>query len=176
MNYRKPLDDPRAIPYRGARPLDARGEVVIQDVIPEDARLWVPIGEKTWSRPLSFVPAQGYWVHLLRVARTGVFNRHRHASPVHGFVLKGRWYYLEHDWEAVEGAYVFEPPGDTHTLIVPDGVEEMITLFHTTGTITYVDPDGNATGYEDVFSRIDACRRHFIEVGLGANYVDQFIV
>jgi 2,4'-dihydroxyacetophenone dioxygenase len=58
---------------------------------------------------------------------------------------------------------------------VPEGVDEMITLFHTTGVITYVDPDGEITGYEDVFTRIEACRRHFAQVGLGAGYVDQFI-
>ncbi len=60
------------------------------------------------------------------------------------------------------------PGGDTHTLVVPDGVEEMIALFHTTGMITYVDPDGAVTGYEDVFTRIEACRRHFSDAGLGA--------
>ncbi|HEX4240294.1 MAG TPA: 2,4'-dihydroxyacetophenone dioxygenase family protein [Steroidobacteraceae bacterium] len=168
-------DDPRWIAYRGPRPADARREIVLADVLPEDSRLWVPIGDRVWSRPLSFVPTQGYWVHLLRVARTGVFNRHRHASPVHGYVLKGRWHYLEHEWEAAEGSYVFEPPGDTHTLVVPEGVDEMITLFHTTGTILYVDPDGAVTGYEDVLTRIEACRRHFIEVGLGADFVDSFI-
>ncbi len=168
-------DDPRWVPYRGPRPADARGEIVIADVLPEDPRLWVPLGGKVWTRPLSFVPTQGYWMHLLRVARTGVFNRHRHASPVHGYVLKGRWYYLEHDWEATEGSYVFEPPGDTHTLVVPEGVDEMITLFHTTGTILYVDPDGAVTGYEDVMSRLEVCRKHFIEVGLGADFVDRFI-
>lgn len=163
------------VAYRGPRPNHALGEVVIGDVLPKDDRLWVPLGEKVWTRPLSFVPSQGYWVHLLRVGKTGIFNRHRHASPVHGYVLKGRWYYLEHEWEAVEGGYVFEAPGDTHTLVVPEDVEEMITLFHTTGTITYVDPDGNVTGFEDVFTRLETCRRHFETVGLGADFVNQFI-
>jgi hypothetical protein len=51
----------------------------------------------------------------------------------------------------------------------------MITLFHTSGTILYVDPDGGVTGHEDVITRIEACRRHFIEVGLGAGFVDRFI-
>lgn len=168
-------DDPRWIPYRGPRPPEALAEIVVPDVLTEDSRLWVPLGEKVWTRPLCFVLAQGYWVHLLRVAKTGVFNRHRHASPVHGYVLKGRWYYLEHAWEATAGSYVFEPPGDTHTLVVPDGVDEMITLFHTTGVITYVDPDGQITGYEDVFTRLEKCRRHFGAIGLGADFVDRFI-
>ena len=29
--------------------------------------------------------------------------------------------------------------------------------------------------YEDVFTKIDLCRKHFINIGLGENYVDQFI-
>ena len=41
----------------------------------------------------------------------GLLNRHRHTGPVHGFVVKGTWKYLEHDWVATEGSYVFEPPG-----------------------------------------------------------------
>ena len=52
-----------------------------------------------------------------------MLSRHRHPQAVHGFVLKGRWRYLEHDWEATEGSYVFEPPGETHTLYVPPDVE-----------------------------------------------------
>jgi 2,4'-dihydroxyacetophenone dioxygenase len=90
-------------------------------------------------------------------------------------VLKGRWHYLEHDWVAEQGAYVYEPPGETHTLVVPEDVEEMITLFQVNGIMLYVDPDGNALGYEDVFSKIAMCRRHYEECGLGADYVERFI-
>ena len=39
----------------------------------------------------------------------------------------------------------------------------------------YVDPMGNTLGYEDVFTKIDMCRKHYEEVGLGADYADQFI-
>ena len=92
-----------------------------------------------------------------------------------GFVLKGRWYYLEHDWVAEEGGYVYEPPGETHTLVVPDDVEEMITYFQVNGVMYYVDPQGNHLGYEDVFTKIDLCRRHYAEVGIGADYVDRLI-
>ena len=75
-------------------------------------------------------------------------------------VLKGRWRYLEHDWEATEGSYVFEPPGETHTLYVPEDVEEMITYFQVNGVMFYCDPYGNYTGYEDVFTKVDMCRKH----------------
>ena len=51
----------------------------------------------------------------------------------------------------------------------------MITFFQVNGIMSYVDPWGKLLGYEDVFTKIDLCRKHFISVGLGENYVDQFI-
>ncbi len=56
-----------------------------------------------------------------------------------------------------------------------EGVEEMITLFQVNGVMIYVDPDGAVLGYEDVFTKIDLCRAHYAGIGLGADYVDQFI-
>jgi 2,4'-dihydroxyacetophenone dioxygenase len=55
------------------------------------------------------------------------------------------------------------------------GVPEMITHFNIHGAMIYLDAEGNTTGYEDVFGKIELCRRHYIEVGLGADYVDQFV-
>ena len=48
-------------------------------------------------------------------------------------------------------------------------------MFHVTGAYIYVDPDGNPTGIEDVFSKVAAARAHYESVGLGADFVDQFI-
>jgi 2,4'-dihydroxyacetophenone dioxygenase len=39
----------------------------------------------------------------------------------------------------------------------------------------YVDPYGNGQGYEDVFTKVDMCRKHYEQVGLGADFVKQFI-
>jgi len=72
--------------------------------------------------------SQGYFVNLLRVRKSGILSRHRHTGPVHATVLRGRWHYLEHPWWAEEGSYAMEPPGDIHTLEVPDGVDEMVTM------------------------------------------------
>jgi hypothetical protein len=51
----------------------------------------------------------------------------------------------------------------------------MITFFQVNGAMIYVDPDGKNTGYDDVFTRIDKCRRHYAAVGLGADYIDRFV-
>ena len=168
-------DQHARMPYQLPFPPDALAEIVVPDAIPQDERLWVPQAENVWFRPLCLNRSQGYWMNLLKVRKAGVLSRHRHPNAVHGFVLKGRWKYLEHDWEATAGSYVFEPPGETHTLVVPDDVEEMITFFQVNGIMYYVDPWGKNLGYEDVFTKIDMCRAHFEKVGLGADYVTRFI-
>ena len=59
-----------------------------------------------------------------------------------GYVIKGRWKYLEHDWIAEEGSFVYEPPGEIHTLTVPADCAEMITFFNISGAMIYLDADG----------------------------------
>jgi 2,4'-dihydroxyacetophenone dioxygenase len=169
-----PNDESR-VPYQLPFPVEAQNEIVIGSPVPDDERVWVPQQQSVWFRPLCLNASQGYWVNLLRVRKAGVLTRHRHPAPVHGLVLRGAWHYLEHTWMATEGSYVFEPPGETHTLVVPNDVPEMITLFHISGCMIYVDPWGKQTGYEDVFTKIAMCRQHYTENGLGAAFVDQFV-
>ncbi len=149
-------------------------ELVVH-AVPEDERIWVPQAPNVWFRPLMFNTLQGQWCNLLKVSKSGVLSRHIHPSPVHGYVIKGQWRYLEHDWVAKAGDYVFEPPGETHTLVVDADTEEMISFFNISGCMYYVDEAGNHTGYEDVFTKIDMCRAHYEKVGLGADFVEQFI-
>jgi 2,4'-dihydroxyacetophenone dioxygenase len=121
------IDPNPRMSYQYPMPKETLPDLVVPHAIPTDERVWVPQGENVWFRPLCLNRSQGYWMNLLRVRKSGVLSRHRHPQAVHGVVLKGRWRYLEHDWVAEEGSYVFEPPGETHTLVVPDDVEEMIT-------------------------------------------------
>ncbi|QXD30910.1 2,4'-dihydroxyacetophenone dioxygenase family protein [Candidatus Pelagisphaera phototrophica] len=163
------------VPYQHPMPPDAQSDIVVPNAIPDDEGAWVPQAEGVFFRPLCLNISQGYWMNMLRVTRAGILSRHRHPNAVHGYVIKGRWHYLEHDWVATEGSYVYEPPGETHTLVVPDDVEEMITYFQVNGVMYYVDPYGKHLGYEDVFTKIDMCRKHYTKVGLGSDYVNQFI-
>lgn len=167
--------DMSRMPYQLPFPAEAATEVLVPSVIPDDERVWVPQAEGLHFRPLLLHASQGYWCNLLRVRRTGIVSRHRHPMPVTGYVIAGRWHYLEHDWMAEPGAFLYEPPGETHTLVVPEGETEMITLFTVTGAMIYVDPWGKTTGFEDVFTKIEMCRKHYEAVGLGEDYVEQYI-
>lgn len=156
-----------------AQPAGLQPEIVVK-AVPDDERVWVPQADNVWFRPLMLNTVSGGWCNLLRVRKAGVLSRHRHPAPVHGYVIKGSWRYLEHDWVAETGAYVFEPPGETHTLIV-DSADEMITFFNIAGAMIYVDEAGRAVAYEDVFTKIEMCRAHYRRNGLGDPYLDQFI-
>ena len=162
-------------PYQLPMPKEASPDLVIGPALPEDERVWVPQAPNVWFRPLCLNAAQGYWVNLLKVTKSGILSRHRHTNPVHGYVIKGRWHYLEHDWVAETGSYVFEPPGEIHTLTVPEDCAEMITFFNISGCMVYLDEQNRQIGFEDVFTKIDMCRAHYEAVGLGASYVDQFV-
>ena len=151
-------------------------EIAVQ-AVPDDERVWVPQAPDVWFRPLLLNTVTGSWCNLLRVRKSGVLSRHIHPSWVTGYVIKGAWRYLDHDWVASQGSFVYEPPGEIHTLVVDEvsGSTEMITLFNIHGAMVYLDADGNQSGYEDVFSKIAMCRAHYAENGLGAEYLDQFI-
>ena len=153
-----------------------RPELAVQ-AIPDDERVWVPQAKDVWFRPLLLNTVTGSWCNLLRVRKTGVLSRHIHPSWVTGLVLKGAWRYLEHEWVAREGSFVYEPPGEIHTLVVDEaaGGSEMITFFNIHGAMVYVDENGAVTGYEDVHSKIDMCRKHYEACGLGADHVDAYV-
>ncbi len=163
------------VPYAKPQPWGMAPDMVVHDVQTEDERLWAPVAPGIWSRPLHLNVTGGFYVHLLKVKRSGLLQRHRHSGMVHAHVLRGKWLYLEHDWVAEEGSYVFEPPGETHTLVVPDDCQDMVTMFTVHGALMYVDTQGNATGYDDVFTRIEKYRAHFEAVGLGADHVKTFM-
>ncbi len=147
---------------------------IVTQAIPDDERVWVPQADNVWFRPLLLNTVNGGWCNLLRVRRAGILSRHRHPMIVVGYVIKGSWRYLEHDWVATPGSFVYEPPGEVHTLTV-DSDDEMITFFNISGAMIYVDETGKPTGYEDVFTKIEMCRAHYRKVGLGDAYIDQFI-
>lgn len=157
-------------------PPDMLTEIFRPDAIQEnDPKQWVPLGNGNYSLPLCLNVSEGYWVHILRATQPGMINRHRHSSPVHLMTIKGHWHYPEKEWVAGPGTYVFEAPGDIHTLVVPEGGAEIMFMANVRGALLYVDELGALTGYDDVFKRVEACRKHFTAVGLGADYVKRFI-
>jgi 2,4'-dihydroxyacetophenone dioxygenase len=128
---------------------------------------WVPQADGVSFKPLRICPERGTWTNLLRVTKQGVINLHRHLDAVEAWVIKGQWRYLERDWVARPGTYVFEPAGDVHTLM-NTGEEEMVTLFSMHGPIEYIGPGGETVFTETAETKlskyVDFCRDNGIAV------------
>lgn len=83
-----------------------------------------------------------------------------------GYNIQGKWRYEGRDWIAKPGTFIFEPPGDIHTLVTED--EEVITLFILGGTLQYFDENNSVIGQDDIYTVLnkyrDFCNQNGIEV------------
>jgi len=92
-----------------------------------------------------------------------------------------------HEWTARKGTFIFEPPGETHTLIVKahttdtaatavsQNQKHMTVLFHNYGPLMHVDNNGEVCGYVDVFTRLEDCKKHYRQSGLGTDCIERLI-
>lgn len=95
----------------------------------------------------------GRYTLMNRFAPGTVLPRHEHHGEVHAFTLSGRWGYVEYEWEAAAGDYVYEEPGSVHTLSVPvDATEPAVIQFVIDQGMDFLDADGNPFHREDAAS------------------------
>jgi 2,4'-dihydroxyacetophenone dioxygenase len=150
-------------------------EVYVADAPTEDERYYVPFTETVSSRPLWISPSQNRWCDVLFAKGAGLVNRHYHPQQVFAFTISGKWGYLEHDWTATAGDFVYEAPGEAHTLVAYESDEPMRVHFNVTGPVVWLDEEGEPTGQFDVFDYIAMSREHYEKVGIGAAFVDSLM-
>ncbi|MFE1244981.1 2,4'-dihydroxyacetophenone dioxygenase family protein [Fictibacillus sp. NPDC058756] len=132
--------------------------------------IWVPFDKnKTCHfKPIRFDFTTGTWTYLFKIKPNQELTRHRHTGGnVIGFNLKGQWRYAEREWVAKPGTFIFEPPGDIHTLITEN--EEVITLFTLGGSLQYFDEENQIVGQDDIFSVYKKYCDFYLENGLTMN-------
>ena len=152
---------------------EAVPEAYISNAPTNDERYYVPLSETVGSRPLFISPTQNRWCDILRSTGAGLVNRHYHPQQVFAYTISGKWGYLEHDWIATAGDFVYESPGEGHTLVAYEHDEPMKVHFNVTGPLIWIDEDGQSVGQFDVFDYIKLCQEHYAENGIGAEYVEQ---
>jgi quercetin dioxygenase-like cupin family protein len=83
---------------------------------------------------------------LLKALPGAEIGVHYHVGIVRGYTIRGHWRYLEHDWVAKPGTFIYEPAGEAHTLVVTeDSPEPALILFCVEGGLVFLDGpvDGN---------------------------------
>ena len=98
-------------------------------------------------------------------------NRHYHPHEVFAYTISGKWSYLEHDWVATAGDFVYETPGEGHTLVAHEHADPMRVFFIVKGPLIWLDEEGNSEGHFDVHDYIAMCREHYEKVGIGADHI-----
>lgn len=165
--------------WRDLKPIEevfrpgAGEDVYIADAPIDDERYYVPFTDTVSSRPLWISPAQNRWADILYAKGPGLVNRHYHPHQVFAYTISGKWGYLEHDWVATAGDFVYESPGEGHTLVAYDHHEPMKVHFNVTGPLIWIDENGQSEGQFDVFDYIALCREHYAHNGIGAEYLEQ---
>jgi 2,4'-dihydroxyacetophenone dioxygenase len=150
---------------------DALPEVYIGNAPTEDERLYVPFTETVSSRPLWISPQQNKWADILYAKSAGLVNRHYHPHEVFAYTVSGKWGYLEHEWTATAGDFVYETPGEGHTLVAYEHKDPMRVFFIVKGPLIWLDEAGGSIGHFDVHDYIRMCRAHYEKAGLGADAI-----
>ncbi len=144
----------------------------------DDERLWIPYVDGAWFQACSFNVSTGGFTNVLKIAPGAKLPAHYHISTVYGYTLRGTWHYLEHDWVAKAGTFIYEPAGEAHTLVVPaDATEPMVTFFVVSAGLIYIDnvENGKMVGYDDGFTMLELARKHYKNVGLDLSLIDAMI-
>ena len=144
----------------------------------ENEQLWVPYADGVWFQPCHFNVTTGGFSVVLKGLPGSRIGTHYHVGTVHGYTLRGHWRYLEHDWVAKPGTFIYEPAGEAHTLVITDdSPEPMVTLFVVGGGLIYLDKaeNGGFAAYEDGFSLLELSRKHYRQAGLDVRHLDALV-
>lgn len=143
-----------------------------------DDRLWVPYADGVWIQPCHFNVTTGGVSLVLKGLPGAALGVHYHVGTVRGYTLRGHWRYLEHDWIAKPGTFIYEPAGEAHTLVImEDSPEPAVIFFVVEAALIYLDKpaSGSFAAYEDGFSMLELCRKHYREAGLDERQLDLLI-
>jgi 2,4'-dihydroxyacetophenone dioxygenase len=155
-----------------------RRDQYVTDTNLDDEKLWIPYVDNVWFQACNFNVTTGGFTNILKVMPGAKLPVHYHISPVWGYTIRGSWRYLEHDWVAWPGTFIFEPAGEAHTLVVDaDAKEPMMTFFVLQGGLIYVDniERGKVVAYDDGFTLLELARKHYKNVGLDLALIDAMI-
>ena len=83
-----------------------------------------------WFQPCHFNVTSGGFSVVLKGLPGAKLGTHYHVGTVRGYTLRGHWRYLEHDWVAKPGTFIYEPAGEAHTLVITeDSPEPAVIMF-----------------------------------------------
>jgi 2,4'-dihydroxyacetophenone dioxygenase len=151
---------------------------LIANIDLNDENRWVPYADGVWVQPCSFNLSSGSFSLILKALPGASLGVHYHVGSVQGYTLNGHWGYLEYDWTAKPGSFIYEPPGEAHSLVIrDDSPETAMIFFMIQDGLIYLDKpvDGNFAAYEDAFSALELCRAHYGKIGRDLKEIEALV-
>ena len=129
---------------------------------------WVPFGDNAAIKHLLFDTRHNIYSNILWLKGPGVVGTHKHRGYVVMMCLEGSAHYLEYSWLATPGSFIYETPGEAHTLVSdrPDGCKLFGWM---QGPNEFYDSDGNFVMTADVWWFMDHYETYCKESGLPIN-------
>jgi 2,4'-dihydroxyacetophenone dioxygenase len=109
---------------------------------------FTPYSEDVKIKLLRVDPVSGQLCVILSAPGGTGLGVHKHYGSVIVYTIKGAWRYLEHDWIARAGDFVYETAGSSHTFLVEPG-ETTEAFIIVEGALEFMDEEGNTIAIED---------------------------
>ena len=109
---------------------------------------FTPYSQDVTIKLLRVDPVSGQLCVILSAPGGTQLGTHRHYGSVVVYTMKGAWRYLEHDWVARAGDFVYETAGSSHTFVVEPG-ETTEAFIIVEGALEFIDEQGNTIAIED---------------------------
>ena len=127
---------------------------------------FTPYSEDVKIKLLRVDPVSGQLCVILSAPGGTGLGVHKHYGSVILYTIKGAWRYLEHDWVARAGDFVYETAGSSHTFLVEPG-ETTEAFIIVEGALEFIDEQGNTIAIEDwrsMYQRyLDYCEAEGLE-------------
>ena len=129
---------------------------------------WVPFGENAAIKHLLFDTRHNVYSNILWMKGPSVIGTHKHRGYVVMMCLEGSAHYLEYGWLATPGCFIYETPGEAHTLVTdhPDGCKLFGWM---QGPNEFYDSDGNFVMTADVWWFMDHYESYCKANGIAIN-------
>ena len=134
---------------------------------------FLPYADDVFIKLLKVNPITGEWVTMLKTPAHARLPRHHHAGWVMVYTISGEWRYLEHDWVAKPGSFVYETAGTRHTPIGV-GKDEVVTLNIVQGDWNLMSDDDQVLAIENWRSVMDRYLNHCSTHGITPIDVSSF--
>lgn len=127
---------------------------------------FTPYSDQVLLKLLHVDPVRGEVMAMLKAPAGIGLGTHNHYGRVLVYSVQGSWRYLEHEWIAKPGDFVYEVANSQHTFFAEPG-DDVVVFVAVEGALNFLDENGESIGIETATTFLARylayCAEHGIE-------------